>query len=422
MPNSFSKKKNYFVDLFAGCGGLSLGLENAGFIPAFVNELNPDALESYLMNRGRHYPLLREKYRSNDVKGMVNNDGFFDDLIDGFKRDYGFDARKGELGMVVGGPPCQGFSGIGHRRSYSVDKEQLPSNHLFQDMAYVVEQLRPKIFLFENVRGLLQAKWTVTGSKGEIWEDVQETFRNLEGYTVRSSLVYAKDYGVPQNRPRILLVGIRNDLNYRPDKGKVADGFLPQPTGGAPDLKDLWSDLIDPDYQSGGVTLVYPRKAESELQSDLRRDPMTGKVKGIGKQVTEHEYSKHSTRVIEKFSYMLSNGGNIHEDMKTKKFAQRLLSPYWGPAGPSITATCLPDDYVHYSQPRSITVREWARLQMFPDWYQFAGKRTTGGVRRAGNPREGNYFREAPKYTQIGNAVPVGLAFAVGKHLLNIIN
>ena len=77
----------------------------------------------------------------------------------------------------------------------------------------------------------------------------------------------------------------------------------------------------------------------------------------------------------------------------------------------------MPDDYVHYSQPRILTVREWARLQLFPDWYQFTGKRTTGGLRRAGNPKEGLFEREAPKYTQIGNAVPVGLAEKVGAHL-----
>ena len=94
--------------------------------------------------------------------------------------------------------------------------------------------------------------------------------------------------------------------------------------------------------------------------------------------------------------------------MKTKNFSQRVLKAKWGNSTPNITATSLPDDYVHYSQPRNIfTVREWARLQMFPDWYKFCGSRTTGGLRRAGNPQDGNFDRELPKYTQIGNAVPV---------------
>ena len=87
-----------------------------------------------------------------------------------------------------------------------------------------------------------------------------------------------------------------------------------------------------------------------------------------------------------------------------------------------ITATSLPDDYVHYGQPRILTVREWARLQTFPDWYQFAGKRTTGGRRRAGDPDAGDWSRELPKYTQIGNAVPVWLARAVGRHLRALVS
>ena len=118
---------------------------------------------------------------------------------------------------------------------------------------------------------------------------------------------------------------------------------------------------------------------------------------------------------------MVKTQGEIPASMETKKFAQRYLPPVWGEQGPTITATSLPDDYVHFSQPRIPTVREWARLQMFPDWYRFEGKRTTGGVRRAGNPREGIFDRELPKYTQIGNAVPVSLATEVGGHFANLL-
>lgn len=417
-----SKKPLYCLDLFAGCGGLSLGLEEAGFHPVFVNELNKDAMETYLINREKKYPKLRDKYHVNDVKNMVLKDSYLDDLVSGLKSDFDIDISKGELDLLVGGPPCQGFSGIGHRRSYSVEKKQLPSNHLYQDMAFIINRLRPKIFLFENVRGLLQAKWTNDGEKGEIWEDVQETFRNIEGYTVRHSLVYAKDYGVPQNRPRVLLVGIRDDLGYKPEVGKVADGFLPEKTGNYPHLRELWSDLVDDDYLTNKITKFYPHSVQSEIQKHFRLDPTTGKIRPKGAPLTEHEYSNHSEKVVAKFKYMLANEGETHHSMKTKKFAQRLLQPEWSLGGPSITATSLPDDYVHYCQPRSLTVREWARLQMFPDWYEFAGKRTTGGVRRAGNPREGIFDREVPKYTQIGNAVPVGLAKNVGLHFKDILD
>ena len=127
-------------------------------------------------------------------------------------------------------------------------------------------------------------------------------------------------------------------------------------------------------------------------------------------------------KIVKKFQHMIDNNGKIPEEMKTKKFAQRVIPKKWNSSGPNITATSLPDDFVHYSQPRSLTVREWARLQMFPDWYEFSGKRTTGGRRRAGDPSRGDWARETPKYTQIGNAVPVKLAEEIGRHMKSLIS
>jgi DNA (cytosine-5)-methyltransferase 1 len=414
--------KPKFIDLFAGCGGLSLGLEQAGFEPLFVNELNIHAMETYLINREKQHPLLRSKYNISDVKKLVAKKGkFLHELMDGFKVDYGLNVKKGELDLLAGGPPCQGYSGIGHRRSYKVDKQQLPSNYLYQDMAYAIHILRPKIFLFENVRGLLTARWSPSGEKNEIWKDVLKTFNSISEYTVRFNLVVAKDYGVAQNRPRVLLVGIRDDINVTPIKGLCADGFLPEPFGKYPTIVQLLGDLLDPNYVNGGKTSKYPAAAKTEIQRWLRTVPESGKISKKGSFISEHEYSNHKIEVVKKFKYMIGHNGAIHPSMKTKKFAQRLLPEVWGDKGPSITATSLPDDYVHYCQPRTLSVREWARLQMFPDWYEFAGKRTTGGIRRAGNPQAGIFDREVPKYTQIGNAVPVRLAQSVGEHFLKLL-
>ena len=139
MSNKF-----HFVDLFAGCGGLSLGLEESGFSPIFVNELNNDALQSYLQNRINDFPLLK-KNNCNDIKDLLINDGEnLKKLIINFKKDYKINIANGDLDLLVGGPPCQGYSGIGHRRSYSVDKKQLPSNHLYQDMAWVIKKFTTK--------------------------------------------------------------------------------------------------------------------------------------------------------------------------------------------------------------------------------------------------------------------------------------
>ena len=145
-----------YIDLFAGCGGLSLGLEKAGFFPLYVNELNKDAIETYLLNRDNEFPHLREKYNSRDIKEVISDAHFFENLLDNLKSDFVRDFRKESVDVIAGGPPCQGFSGIGIRRSYSVDKVQLPSNHLFEDMAFFIHKIRPKLFLFENVEGLLR--------------------------------------------------------------------------------------------------------------------------------------------------------------------------------------------------------------------------------------------------------------------------
>ena len=181
-----------FFDLFAGCGGLSLGLERAGFTPLLVNELNPDAMSTYLLNRRDEYPWLCDNNVSN-VKELVLDDKLLKRFRNSIKSDFNIDIFNGELDLICGGPPCQGFSGIGIRRSYSVEKRQLPSNYLYQDMAFLINRIRPKIFLFENVRGLLSARWTNDGEKGEIFRDVLKTFRDIGAYHIRYKLVHAKD-------------------------------------------------------------------------------------------------------------------------------------------------------------------------------------------------------------------------------------
>ena len=418
-----SPKIPTFIDLFAGCGGLSLGLEKAGFFPLYVNELNKDALETYLINRDKHFPHLRNNFFSQDIKEVVKDKQFFTNLFKELKKEFGRDFKKDRVDLVTGGPPCQGFSGIGIRRSYSVDKEQLPSNHLYQDMAFFIHKIQPKMFLFENVEGLIRSRWTKSGTKGEIFKDVLDTFKNLKGYEVKSRLVYAKDYGVPQNRPRILIIGIKKALlkNKNTFSDALEGGFLPQPTNDYPNIDEVLSDLVDRSFKNGRSTDTYLSEPKTNWQKLIRSNQFTGESFKKGDVLNEHKYSNHSQIVRKRFEYMIKNNGSIPDSLKTKKFAQRVLPAKWNDKGPNITACSLADDFVHFSQPRSLTVREWARLQTFPDWYLFAGKRTTGGIRRAGNPRESIFDRELPKYTQIGNAVPVKLAYEIGKHFLSFL-
>ena len=423
------KKQNYFVDLFAGCGGLSLGLENAKFVPVYVNELHSDAMKTYLQNRDSINPLLADKkYHSNDIQeNLTQKKHALDELSTNLEEDFGIE--KGELGLVVGGPPCQGFSAMGIRRTHSdIQKKDIPSNHLFNDMIKAIIHLQPKAFLFENVAGLATGKWTPKGTSGEIYKDIKHAFGKIKGYNVVSEIVRAKSYGVPQNRPRIIMIGIKDEFCPQLDKNLTGKGLLPEPIKQSPpDPVALFSDLVDKDYKKTLKTERYPFDPNSKykVQSYFRKNK-DGSISKKGDKLTEHEYSDHTEKIVRKFQYMIDNklsfrkGIPVPKEFETKKWSQKYIPEKWGVNGPSITATSLPDDFVHYSQPRSFTVREWARFQMFPDWYEFSGKRTTGGDRRAGKP--GDWSRELPKYTQIGNAVPVKLAEEIGKHLAKMIS
>ena len=408
--------KNSFIDLFAGCGGLSLGLEQAGFNPVYVNELNNDALNTYLINRSEYKHLNLKEFHSNDIKELSGSKKKLEELSKNLKSK--FNIKKGDLSLVVGGPPCQGYSGIGHRRSYKVDKEKIPSNYLYKEMYKVIEHFNPKAFIFENVRGLLSARWTKNGVKGEIFKDVLKQFSKLKNYNYDYSLVQSKDYGVPQNRPRVLVIGIRKDIKSKINKGDL----FPNKDKSYPHLEELFSDLIDKNYNKDFVTNSYLSDPKTKIQRTLRTRKNKNSFLSKGDKLTDQEYSNHSPNIVKKFKSMLDNDGVIKDKFKTKKFAQRLLNKRWNGKGPNITATSLPDDYVHYSQPRTLTVREWARLQMFPDWYIFQGKRHTGGIRRAGNPQKGIFDREVPKYTQIGNAVPVELARRLGLNIRKLLS
>ena len=491
------------IDLFSGCGGLSLGLEQAGFETIFVNELNADAMESFLMNR-QHNPYLKEPAnRAYDLLEITQKPEALKSLRKRLHSEFG------DIDVVCGGPPCQGYSGIGHRSTFkelNTKKEAIPTNHLYKEMAKFIQELAPRAFIFENVRGLLSARKTAQGSPGEFWEDIQTEFKDIQakppkknealGYVVQWKLLLAKDYGVPQNRPRVIMIGIREDVHAQlPDsvKENTQDSFYPPKTNGAPDLIDVLGDLVDENHiRSGGSTTTYPKKADpkNKYQKELRRKTRNGVIPKQGDPLTEHDYSRHSPQVVRKFKRIHKSGQSllgpqqeqlanercrryieykdptyknkilkerfiadfaplltetelekirlnemnssakertlfvrildevekkivaameegsskwtklraedkdrIQHNLKKihakkdyqKKFSQRLLPERWDENGPNITVTGSTEDIIHFSQPRILTVREWARLQGFPDWYQFAGPRTTGGPRRAGD-------------------------------------
>ena len=307
------------VDLFAGSGGMGLGMEMAGFQPVFVSELHSDALSTYLVNRP-NLPVQEPQNQSGDILEYTQDPPKMQRLASRLNGDYG------GVDLIVGGPPCQGYSGIGHRRTFTdLSKHDIPSNHLYREMATFISAVGPKAFVFENVRGLLSSKWTREGENGEVWQQVYRTLQGVTsringrevGYFVRYALVRAKDYGVPQNRPRVLVVGIRNDLGFLPTDDGLAEGLLPVGTEEAPDLVDVLGDLVDPRWAHGlRSTDLYPSDPASELQRWYRIPQGGIRALGKGQPVTDHEYSQHSSRVIERFAWVIS----------TARVASRLTS------------------------------------------------------------------------------------------------
>ena len=412
------------VDLFAGCGGLTRGLQWAGFECIAFNEINKDAADSFALNFPDSIRL------DGDIRTAVSN-RVVDEVILPAVVGRGVD-------LVCGGPPCQGFSGIGHRRSFSVEKRDVPTNHLFKEMIRVIERVQPRGFLFENVQGLLSSKWHTSGRKGEIFNDVWAAFSAIDGYVAQPTLLHAYSFGVPQNRPRVMIMGIKKEIVeaagvtetvFQPTSGKTLQqqlrnngGLFPSAEGStAPGIREAIGDLEYDDwteeegYHRNPPLTEFQREMRSGLGGDPRRQ-----------RLTDHVVSNHSRRVRERFQFMIdnkvSNIRELPEGMRTKKFSQKLLPVDWNGGSPSITCCSNSDDYVHYSMPRALSVREWARLQTFPDHHLFSGPRTTGGARRAGNPDEGVWDREVPKYTQIGNAVPPKLAEAIGLRIAELIS
>ena len=166
-------KRHYFVDLFAGCGGMSLGLEKAGFTPLLFSELNESAAESYKLNRVDEYDFvkLRDMAKTSltshgrKKKPVVFEVGDVKELTNPVLMTLAKEWKKSGTGvdLVCGGPPCQGYSKIGHKRThkkYNKQKKLVPLNHLYKKMVSVIKGLQPKVFLFENVAGILSAKWS----------------------------------------------------------------------------------------------------------------------------------------------------------------------------------------------------------------------------------------------------------------------
>ncbi|MCS4487430.1 DNA cytosine methyltransferase [Streptococcus sciuri] len=320
------------IELFAGAGGLALGIEKAGFETIGLVEFDSAAAETLKYNRP-NWNVIHD-----DVANISKLD----------LEDY-FSIRKGELDLLSGGAPCQSFSYAGKRLGLEDTR-----GTLFYHYAVFLEKLQPKMFLFENVKGL------TSHDKGKTYETILNVFES-EGYTVQTKVLNAWDYGVAQKRERMIMVGIRNDL-----ANKTSFEY-PEAHNYKPVLRDI---LMDCPPSQGMQYSEYKRKIFELV-------PPSGYWRDIPEDIAK-EYMKSTWDM----------GGGRTGILRRMSLDEPSLTVLTSPTQKQ-TERC------HPLEARPFTVRENARIQSFPDDWEFQGS--------VGN-----------QYKQVGNAVPVNLAYEVG--------
>ncbi|MGT2686664.1 DNA cytosine methyltransferase [Streptococcus porcinus] len=338
-------KQSYkIIDLFCGAGGLSLGFEKAGFEVEFAIDLWEDAIKTYNHNH------QKKVAKSLDIH----------ELSDSFLESF-----RGKVQGVIGGPPCQGYSTVGTRNIND------PRNHLYLEYCRVVEKVDPEFFVIENVRGLL------TLANGAFKEDIVTRFSKL-GYNVSFKLINSSEFGVPQNRFRVFFVGMK-DVNFNFPVEQVNKVSTFEALSDLPSLESL--DLFSTFYKS---------TPQNEYQKLMRANT---------KELLNHEPTKHTDQTKSIIS-KIPDGGKITDlpeeywnIRKYNKAFQRMNSKL-----PSNTIDTGHRNYFHYSENRVPSVRESARLQSFPDNFEFLGSKTS-------------------QYKQVGNAVPPLLAEKIAREI-----
>lgn len=354
------------IDLFAGAGGFSVGLEKAGFEVVFANDIDENACKSYKLN----HPLTVVQ------KGDIANISGKDILkLCGLKAD--------EIDLVVGGPPCQGFSTVGKK------DENDPRNKLFVHFFRLVADIKPRAVVFENVPGFKRLY------HGKVFEAVCREFEKL-GYSVETKVLNALNYGVPQNRERTFIVGCEEGVSFswpKPTHGN--SNFFESSLAKPLTLEDALSDL--PIVGIGEKAEDYISEPKNDFQRERRKNCL---------KLTEQIGPKHGPKLI-KIIKMVPPGGcilDVPEQLRPKSyFANTYARLWWDKPAPTITrnfGTPSSSRCIHPFADRGLTTREGARLQSFDDDYIFVGSRSS-------------------KNLQIGNAVPPLLAEAICRELYN---
>jgi DNA (cytosine-5)-methyltransferase 1 len=369
-----------FIDLFAGAGGFSLGLHQAGLKGIFAVEREGMAFSTLEHNLIRKVKAFEWPdwlpVAAADIRSVLSE--YKDQLV----------GLKGTVDIVVGGPPCQGFSVAGRRLEHD------ERNQLFKEYVKFVNLVRPRLLMFENVPGFSYS-FRVQGKPQLPYSSLLAQQLQDIGYEepVQHILDFS-EFGVPQRRKRLIVCSTERGG----DPTKIIELLQGNKLSRKISVEKAISDLLRnngeiPSPDSDGFSAGIYGVVSSKFQERMRRGV-------ISKVPDSHRFARHSAQVKERFSEIIKSTNSSREWTKDyirslglKKRDFTALDP----SSPAPTLTTLPDDYVHYEEPRILTVREYARIQSFPDWFEFKGKYTTGGKLRVS---------EAPRYTQVANAVP----------------
>ena len=390
---SLSGSRPRVLDLFAGAGGFSLGFKAAGFEVVGASELDEWASDTIRSN----FP--DEIVLSGDIRKISESE---------FRKTFG------DVDVIIGGPPCQGFSiaNLGGRKADD------PRNTLFREYLRAVKALEPELAVIENVAGLLTKK---TPEKRLYIDIIQEELNQL-GYETEVKLLHAQDYGVPQIRPRLIIVGSKKVLkNPFPQQTHFASTKSASLFTNEQVHIPLWaaiSDLPQIAAREGAEIMDYEVSSNNPLQELLRAG---------SKSVFNHRAMKHSARLVSRFAQVAWGGSGAdvvgefgakqrNGDGAGKKYDQNNRRNF--PTKPSHTLPAsFYANFIHPISHRNYTPREGARLQTFPDWYRFEGKPTV--VSQKLLAREGRSGEmHLCQYNQIGNAVPPILAYKIARNLL----
>jgi DNA (cytosine-5)-methyltransferase 1 len=368
------------IDLFSGCGGMTLGFSWAGFSSVLASDIDENCEKTFATN----FP---------EIPFLCG------DLSDFKKEDFDSHIKNNGIDVIIGGPPCQGFS-LANKRRNKVSND--PRNRLFYEFVKTIDWYNPKAFVMENVKGLLSMH------SGMVIKQILKEFESAGtyGYDVDYKILKATDYGVPQSRERVIVIGVRKDLGIHPT-------FPESTVDKEVTVDEAISDLPQIKAGEGSNKMKYGSKPQSDYQVLMRKN---------SNSVFNHVAMKHTNRVIERFE-AIKPGKNLldvwethgavqrgNPNIKSKiKFSQNNLRLIADKPAPTIAAS-FQSNFIHPTLHRNFTAREGARLQSFPDDFIFEGMRT-----------KMSWEKGLSQYQQIGNAVPPLMAYEIAKTLKKLL-